>query len=206
MARLLLTLVALALLPATTVSISAGQATKASPSPSSVAPQVQSPPASPGYVIRPADLLEIQVWKEPEISKRVPVRPDGKISVPLLNDVQASGLTAAALTTDLTEKLKKFISDPQVTVIVSEVNSEKIYITGEVNRGGAFPLVGGMTVLQALASAGGFNTFANSKKIYVLRQENGKPVKYPFNYKDVINGKNADQNIVLKAGDTIVVP
>ena len=134
------------------------------------------------------------------------MRPDGKISVPLLNDVQAAGLTAAALTTDLTEKLKKFISDPQVTVIVSEVNSEKIYITGEVNRGGAFPLVGGMTVLQALASAGGFNTFANSKKIYVLRQENGKPVKYPFNYKDVINGKNADQNIVLKAGDTIVVP
>jgi len=89
---------------------------------------------------------------------------------------------------------------------VSQVNSEKIYITGEVNRGGAFPLVGGMTVLQALASAGGFNTFANPKKIYVLRQENGKPVKHPFNYKEVISGKSQEQNIALKAGDTIVVP
>jgi polysaccharide biosynthesis/export protein len=205
MNRLLPTVVALVLLLAATVSSAAGQATK-SPSPSSVAPQVQSQPASPGYVIAPGDMLEIQVWKEPEISKTVPVRPDGKISVPLLNDVQAAGLTAPALTTDLTEKLKKFISDPQVTVIVTQVNSERIYITGEVNRGGAFPLVSGMTVLQALASAGGFTSFANPKKVYVLRQENGKPVKYPFNYKEVINGKNPEENIVLKAGDTIVVP
>lgn len=206
MARLLPMLAALVLLAATTASNAAGQAAKAPPSPSSVAPQVQSPPAGPGYVIQPGDMLEIQVWKEPEISKTVPVRPDGKISVPLLNDVQAAGLTAPVLTTDLTEKLKKFISDPQVTVIVSQVNSERIYITGEVNRGGAFPLVSGMTVLQALASAGGFTSFANPKKVYVLRQENGKPVKYPFNYKEVINGKNAEENIALKAGDTIVVP
>lgn len=205
MARLLPTLVALVLLPLATVSAAAGQTAKA-PSPSNVAPRVQSPPAGPGYVIAPGDLLEIQVWKEPEISKTVPVRPDGKISVPLLNDVQAAGLSAPALTTDLTEKLKKFIADPQVTVIVTQVNSERIYITGEVTRGGAFPLVSGMTVLQALASAGGFTTFANPKKVYVLRQENGKPVKYPFNYKEVIAGRNAEQNIVLKAGDTIVVP
>ena len=205
MPRLLPRLVALVLLTGVSVSAAGSQATKGS-SPATVAPKVQSLPASPGYVIQPGDLLEIQVWKEPEISKTVPVRPDGKISVPLLDDVQAAGLTAPVLTIDLTEKLKKFISDPQVTVIVTQVNSQRIYVTGEVSRGGAFPLVAGMTALQALASAGGFTSFANLKKIYVLRQENGKAVKYPFNYKDVISGKNSDQNIVLKAGDTIVVP
>jgi polysaccharide export outer membrane protein len=110
------------------------------------------------------------------------------------------------LTADLTERLKKFISDPQVTVIVTEVNSQRIYITGEVTRGGTYPLEPGMTVLQGLSSAGGFTPFANVKKIYVLRQQNGKQVKYPFNYKDVVKGTDTAQNILLQPGDTIVVP
>jgi polysaccharide biosynthesis/export protein len=163
-------------------------------------------PAESGYVISPGDVLAVQVWKEPEVSTTVPVRPDGKISLPLLNDVQAAGLTATALTADLTDRLKKYISDPQVTVIVTQVNSQRFYITGEVNRGGTYPLEPGMTVLQGLSSAGGFTPFANLKKIYVLRQVNGTQTKYPFNYKSVVKGKDTEQNIVLQPGDTIVVP
>lgn len=175
--------------------------------PAAKAPEkAATPAAGGGYVISPGDVLDIQVWQEPNVSKSVPVRPDGKISLPLLDDVQAAGLTATALTADLTERLKKFISDPQVTVIVSQVNSQRIYITGEVNRGGTYPLEPGMTVLQGLASAGGFTAFANVKKIYVLRGENGKQVKYPFNYKEAIKGKDPAQNILLQPGDTIVVP
>lgn len=171
------------------------------------APEKAAAPATAGgYVISPGDLLDVQVWQEPNVSKQVPVRPDGKISLPLLDDVQAAGLTATALTANLTERLKKFISDPQVTVIVTQVNSQRIYITGEVNRGGIVPLEPGMTVLQGLASAGGFTAFANVKKIYVLRKENGKQVKFPFNYKEAIKGKDASQNILLQPGDTIVVP
>lgn len=162
--------------------------------------------ASPNYVIQPQDVLEVQVWKEPEVSKTVPVRPDGKISLPLVNDVEAAGLTAASLTADLTEKLKKFISDPQVTVIVTQVNSQRIYVMGEVLRGGTYPLLPGMTVLQGLSDAGGFTPFANPKKIYVLRNQDGKQLKLPFNYKEVVKGSAPQENIPLKAGDTIVVP
>jgi polysaccharide biosynthesis/export protein len=162
--------------------------------------------ASSSYVIQPGDVLDIQVWKEPEVSKQVPVRPDGKISLPLVNDVQASGLTAGVLTGDLTQRLKKFISDPQVTVMVTQINSQRFYVMGEVTRGGTYPLMAGMTVLQGLSGAGGFTPFANPKKIYILRDEGGKQVKYPFNYKEVVKGKNEDENILLKPGDTIVVP
>ncbi|HEV2178523.1 MAG TPA: polysaccharide biosynthesis/export family protein [Terriglobia bacterium] len=170
------------------------------------APGKPSASAPANYVINAGDVLEIQVWKEPDISKAVPVRPDGKISLPLIDDVQASGLTAMDLTAAITEKLKKFITDPQVTVIVTQVNSQHIFITGEVNRGGTYPLLPGMTALEALASAGGFTPFASLKKIYVLRQENGKQVRYPFNYKKVLKGKDPGDNIILKPGDTIVVP
>jgi len=162
--------------------------------------------ADPNYVIGDQDVIDIAVWKEPELTRTVPVRPDGKISLPLLNDVQAAGLTPTQLAEQITESLKKYVTNPQVTVIVSQINSQRIYILGEVNRAGAYPLLPNMTVLQGLSSAGGFTQFANSKKIYVLRTENGKQVKYPFNYKDVTNGKSPDQNIVLKAGDTIMVP
>jgi len=158
------------------------------------------------YEIGPQDIIDVAVWKEPELTRTVPVRPDGKISLPLLNDVQAAGLTPTQLAQQITESLKKYVTDPQVTVIVTQINSQRIYILGEVNRAGAYPLLPNMNVLQGLSSAGGFTQFANLKKIYVLRTENGKQTKYPFNYKEVTNGKSTDQNIVLKAGDTIMVP
>jgi polysaccharide biosynthesis/export protein len=160
----------------------------------------------PNYVIGAQDVLDISVWKEPEVSRVVPVRPDGKISLPLLNDVQAAGLTPSKLAAQITESLKKFVANPQVTVIVTIINSQRIYILGEVSRAGAYPLLPGMTVLQALSSGGGFTQFANTKKIYLLRTVNGKQEKYPFNYKEVIAGRHSDENISLKAGDTIVVP
>jgi len=160
----------------------------------------------PNYVIGAEDVLDISVWKEPEVSRVVPVRPDGKISLPLLNDVQAAGLTPAQLTAQITASLKKYVTDPQVTVIVKTINSQRFYILGEVLKPGAFAMLPGMTVLQALSSAGGFTPFAKMKSIYVLREESGKKVKYPFNYKEAISGKNAEQDILLKPGDTIVVP
>jgi len=160
----------------------------------------------PAYVIGEQDVLNVNVWKEPEVSRTVPVRPDGKISLPLINDVQAAGLTPTQLGMAITEKLRKFMAEPQVTVIVTAINSQRIYIVGEVNRAGAFPMLPNMTVLQALSSAGGFTQFADLKDIYVLRHQDGKQVKFPFNYKDVIKGKSPEQNIFLKPGDTIVVP
>jgi polysaccharide biosynthesis/export protein len=160
----------------------------------------------PNYVIGAQDVIDISVWKEPDLSRAVPVRPDGKISLPLLNDVQAAGLTPTQLASQITTGLNKFLQNPQVTVIVSGINSQRIFILGEVMRPGAYPLLPGMTVLQGLSSAGGFTPFANVKKIYVLRQVSGKQEKDFFNYKDVIDGKAAAQNIELKAGDTVVVP
>ncbi len=158
------------------------------------------------YKIGPQDVLRIDVWKEPEITRTVPVRPDGKITLPLLNDIQAAGMTPMELANVIHEGLKKYINEPQVTVSVEEINSRRIYVTGEVIRPGAFPLLPNMTVLQALTSAGGFTQFAKMKNIYVLRTEGGKQSKLPFNYKAVIDGKNTTDNIQLRAGDTIVVP
>jgi polysaccharide biosynthesis/export protein len=166
----------------------------------------KSAAADPNYRIGAQDVLDISVWKEPDVSRVVPVRPDGKISLPLLNDVQAAGLTPSQLAAAITESLKKYVTSPQVTVIVTTMNSQRIFILGEVVRPGAFPMLPGMTVMQALSSAGGFTPFAKMKSIYVLRAENGKKVKYPFNYKQAIAGKNTEQDIVLQAGDTIVVP
>jgi polysaccharide biosynthesis/export protein len=160
----------------------------------------------PNYVIGAQDVIDINVWKEPDLTRSVPVRPDGKISMPLLNDVQAAGLTPMQLTTQISNSLKKFISDPQVTVVVAQINSQRIYILGEVNGGGVKLLLPGMTMLEALSSAGGFTMFANVKKIYLLRNVDGKQEKFPFNYKDVIHGKTPEENIPMKAGDTIIVP
>jgi polysaccharide export outer membrane protein len=158
------------------------------------------------YRIGPQDSLRIDVWKEPEITRTIPVRPDGKISLPLLNDVQAAGLTALELGASIRESLEKFIKDPQVTVTVMEINSRRVYVTGEVLHAGAFPLLPNMTVLQALSSSGGFTQFAKIKSIYVLRQEGGKQAKHPFNYKEVVGGKQPEENILLQPGDVIVVP
>jgi len=171
------------------------------------ADSVEKPVAQdPNYIIGPQDVLDISVWKEPELTRTVPVRPDGKISMPLLNDVRAAGLTPNQLATQITASLKRFVTDPQVTIIVTQINSQRVYILGEVLRTGAFPLLPGMTILQALSSAGGFTPFADRKKIYMFRIENGKQVKYPFDYKAVIEGKRPEQNVPLRAGDTIVVP
>jgi polysaccharide biosynthesis/export protein len=160
----------------------------------------------PNYIIGPEDELYVNVWHEGDLSRSVPVRPDGKISLPLLNDVQATGLTPMQLGAEITTRLKKFISDPQVTIIVSKVNSQRIYIVGEVGRAGAYPLVPNMTVLEALSSAGGCSPFAKQTKIYILRIENGQEVRRPFNFKEVLSGQKMEQNIQLKPGDTIVVP
>jgi len=160
----------------------------------------------PNYVIGAQDVVDISVWKEPDFTRTVPVRPDGKISLPLLNDVQASGLTPVQLAAEVTKSLNKFVTNPQVTVIVTQINSKRVFLLGEVPRAGAYTMLPDMTVLQALSNAGGFSQYANSKKIYVLREENGKEQKFSFNYKEVISGKRSEQNIKLKPGDTIVVP
>jgi polysaccharide biosynthesis/export protein len=160
----------------------------------------------PKYMIGAQDVLDISVWREPDLSRQVPVRPDGKISLPLLNDVQAMGLTPTQLAAQITAGLDKFMTSPQVTVIVSQINSQRVYILGEVGRAGAYGLLPGMTVLQALSNAGGFTAFANQKGIYVLRQDGGKQQKLFFNYKDVVSGKKTEQNVELKPGDTIVIP
>jgi len=160
----------------------------------------------PNYSIAPEDVLTIDVWKEPEISRTVPVRRDGKISLPLLNDLQAAGLTPTQLGSEIVEKLRATIVHPQVTVIVAQMSSLRIYILGQVTRGGAYPLVPDMTVMQALSIAGGFTPYANVKKIYVMRKEKGADRIFAVNYKQVISGRKTEQNIQLKPGDTIVVP
>jgi polysaccharide export outer membrane protein len=158
------------------------------------------------YKIGAQDVLRIDVWKEPEISRTAPVRPDGRISLPLINDVQAAGLTATQLAAVIADGLRKYITNPQVTVGVNEINSRRVYVTGEVTKPGAFPLLPNMSVLQALSSSGGFTQFAKLKSIYVLRTEDGKQMKYPFNYKAVVSGKKPELNIQLQPGDVIVVP
>ena len=168
-------------------------------------PRVAAPEVPAEYVIGPDDTLHISVWKEPDLTATLPVRPDGKISLPLLNDVPAAGLTPMQLKDSITEKLKKYIADPHVTVVVTAMNSRRFFVTGEVVHSGAMPLLPGMTVLQALSSAG-FSQFANVKGIYLLRTENGRQVKLPFNYKEVVKGNHPEQNIMLKPGDTVVVP
>jgi polysaccharide export outer membrane protein len=166
----------------------------------------QTATTDPSYVIGPQDVLDVNVWKEPTISRTVPVRPDGKISLPLLNDVQAAGLTPDQLGREITRDLRKYLENPQVTIIVTAINSQRFYMLGEVNRPGTFQLLPNMTVLQALSDAGGFTPFAKLKDIYVLRTVNGRQEKFRFNYKDVIKGSNTQENMVLRAGDTIVVP
>src|SRR5208337_563700 len=160
-----------------------------------------------GFVIGTEDILNINVWKEPEISRLVPVRPDGMITLPLVGEIMAKGQTPTQLQATITDELKKFMADPQVTVIVSEVHSLTFNIVGQVLKPGYYPLTRRMTVLDAIALAGGFQPFAKQKKIYVLRAAgNGKQVRLPFNYKDVIKGNRPDENIELQPRDTVVVP
>lgn len=162
---------------------------------------------SEDYTIGPQDVLAINVWKEPEISRTVPVRPDGKISLPLVGEILASGHTPVQLKREIAERLKNYLSDPEVTVIVQSVNSRRFNVVGGVASPGTYDLTKRMTVLDAIAQAGGPVDFAKVKKIYVLRLlENGERLRIPFNYKQVIKGKNFHQNIQLEPGDTVVVP
>ncbi|MEO8726042.1 MAG: polysaccharide biosynthesis/export family protein [Acidobacteriaceae bacterium] len=157
------------------------------------------------YIIGPQDMVSVSVWKEPDLSGSLPVRPDGMISMPLLHDVEAAGFTPMQLSTDIATRLKKFVNDPQVSVVVTSINSQRVFILGEVGHQGPLPLNAGMTALQAIATAGGLSPFANQKKIYILRAENGTKQKIPFNYKKALKG-DEKQNIALKSNDTIVVP
>jgi polysaccharide export outer membrane protein len=167
----------------------------------------RGPHGDPSYVIGANDVLAINVWKEPDISRSVPVRSDGKISLPLVGELQASGQTPLQLEQQIAKRLQSYISEPEVTVIVTDSKSQKVNILGMVPRPGEYFLTSSTTVLDAIAMAGGFKDFAKQKSIYVLRQApDGTQKRIPFNYKDVIKGKNADQNIRLQAGDTVVVP
>ena len=171
-------------------------------------PAPSTPPSSQvpaTYVIGAEDVLYISVWKETDLTNTLPVRPDGMISLPLLGDVQAAGLTPTQLAASITEKLKKYVTDPHVTVVVTQMNSQRIYVMGEVQHTGAMNLLPGMTVLQAIASAG-FSQFANTKGIYVLRNQHGEQQKIPVPYKKLVKGEAMDQNLTLRPGDTIVVP
>jgi polysaccharide export outer membrane protein len=156
------------------------------------------------YIIGPEDSLQVTVWKEPTLSGNFPVRPDGMISLVLVGDLPAAGLTPMALSNDISQRLKKYIQDPVVTVAVLGVNSQRIFLVGEVGRVGPVMLTPGMTPLQAIVTAGGLSQFANSKRIYILRVVNGKQQKFPFNYKQALKGENS--GMTLLPGDTIVVP
>jgi len=197
------------------------QAPKESPAKESVPetkpaqPAVQSPAAdpkkpataeSPEYRIGEQDVLNITVWKEPQLSGTVTVRPDGKISLPLVDEVVAVGLTPLELQNVLVEKFKPFLTVPQVSVSAREINSRKVYVMGQVGHEGSFRINSNTTALEILAEAGGLKDYANRKKIYVMRSVQGKPVRYPFNYDAVIRGEHNEQNLILQPGDTIVVP
>lgn len=159
------------------------------------------------FVIGNDDVLAVSVWKEPDISKSVPVRSDGKISLPLVGEVEAAGQTPLKLEQEIASRLKNYISEPEVTVIVQQINSQKFNILGQVNKPGTYSLTNSQTVLDAIAIAGGFRDFAKQKSIYVLRQNaDGTQTRLPFNYKEVVKGQNTAQNVKLQPRDTIVVP
>jgi polysaccharide export outer membrane protein len=176
--------------------------------PQGAVPQVEGPVADTDasrYVIGPDDSLQVTVWQEPSITGTFPVRPDGMISLVLVGDIQAAGLTPMHLAHDITVKLKKFIQDPVVSVVVAAVRSKRVYLVGEVQKAGPIELTAGMTPLQAIAQAGGLTPYANGKHIYILRGPQGNQTKIAFNYKLALKGDN-HQDVPLLAGDTIVVP
>ena len=166
-----------------------------------------SKPHDNSFVIGNDDRLAINVWKEPDLTRTIPVRSDGKISLPLAGEVQAAGRTPLQLEQDIATKLRNYITEPEVTVIVEQINSQKFNILGQVGKPGSYSLASASTVLDAIAAAGGFRDFAKQKAIYILRQNaGGVETRIPFNYKEVIKGKNSQQNIKLEPRDTIVVP
>ena len=185
----------------------AGSESKPGTTPPTASAPAASQPHNDSFVIGNEDVLAINVWKEPDISRSIPVRSDGKISLPLVGEVQAAGQTPLKLEQEIAGKLKNYIADPEVTVMIQQINSQKFNILGEVTRPGTYPLTNSATVLDAIALAGGFRDFAKRKSIYVLRQNpDGTKSRLPFNYKNVIKGTDSDQNVKLQPGDTIVIP
>lgn len=177
------------------------------PSERQAAVQATANSTDPAYIIGNSDLLEINVWKEQALTESVPVRSDGKISMPLIGEIQANGRTPNQLKEEITSKLRSYLTAPDVTVVVLQMNSQKFNILGRVLKPGSYPLSATTTVLDAIAEAGGFQDFAKQKAVYILRRAaNGNEVRIPFNYKEVIRGTHPDQNIRLKPNDTIVVP
>lgn len=172
--------------------------------PETAAQSALSPEERLTYVIGVEDELQISVWREPELSTTVVVRPDGMITLPLVNDVKAAGLKPEELQNILMEKLKGFVNEPQVTVMIRAIRSRKVNLVGEVGHQGTFQLNGNMTTLELLAAAGGVSPFAKTDAIYILREENGKKIRIPFHYKKALAGKS--ENLVLRPGDLVVVP
>jgi polysaccharide export outer membrane protein len=189
------------------LSVPLGAQSTAQPQSANASP-VQ-PAASPvlpkDYVIGVEDVLHVVFWKEKELSAEVLVRPDGKISLPMLNDVPAAGMTPEQLAAAVEKAAAKFVRDPGVTVIVKEIRSRKVYVIGEVAKPGTFPLGSEMKVMQIIAEAGGFLETANKSDVTVVRTENGQERRYKFNYNEVVRGKNVAQNIRLLPGDTILI-
>ncbi len=169
------------------------------------APDAAKPSVTDSYVIGASDVISVTVFKEPTLSGGLLVRPDGMVSMPLLGDVQASGKTPLQLADEITDKLKKYVQDPNVSVVLTQINSKRVYLIGEVGKPGPVEMTSGMTLLQAIATAGGLTQFANSKKIYILRNDGGKQQKIPVQYKQALRG-DGSLNLTLNPGDTIVVP
>ena len=167
------------------------------------APAVALPP---GYVIGPEDVLGVVFWREPEISGDVTVRPDGRITLPLIGELVAQGLRPDQLRDQVQKAAVKFVSDPNVSVVIRQINSRKVFITGKVTTPGTFSLAGPRNVMQIIALAGGLNEYADAKNITVLRNQEGRSQSFKFNYKEVARGKKLEQNIQLEPGDTVVVP
>jgi polysaccharide biosynthesis/export protein len=182
-------------------------ASPAGEAPDQVTPPVTNRAHNNTYLIGDDDILDINVWKEPELSKQVPVRSDGKISLPLVGEMQAAGKTPVQLEDEITTRLRNFITEPAVTVMVAKINSLKFNVMGEVIKPGSYSLTTTTTVVDAIATAGGFRDFAKKKSIYVLHQNaDGTEARLSFNYNEFVKGKNAKQNVRLQAGDTVVVP
>ena len=198
--------IALCVLSANIVRAQSMNATAAVPA-SPVAAPAASAPHDNSFVIGNDDVLAINVWKEPDISKSIPVRSDGKISLPLVGEVQAAGETPLKLENEIASRLKNYISEPEVTVMVQQINSQKFNVLGMVARPGSYTVANSPTVLDAIALAGGFRDFAKQKSIYVLRQNpDGTLTRLPFNYKEAIKGIKPEQNVKLQARDSVVVP
>ena len=170
------------------------------------APPAQGAAVPKGYVIGPEDVLMVVVWREKELSAEVIVRSDGKISLPLLNDVQAAGYTPEQLAEIIEKAATKFVKDSDATVIVKQINSRKVYVLGQVGKPGVVPLTSEMNVLQLIATVGGLLEFADKGNVTITRVENGRELRLRFNYNEVIQGKNIKQNIMLQPGDTVLVP